>query len=142
MQGDETRDKCIGHQKHTDIGSLTLLFSEEWGLQVQRPGTDDWGFVAPKEGHAIINVGDSLRFASEQKLYSCMHQVLPVDTKADRYSIAFFLRPDNELKYEDSKGRTIKAGDWHDEKYDVFAQEHEKQKNAIPILMGGMEQVA
>jgi isopenicillin N synthase-like dioxygenase len=31
-------DKNIGHQKHTDISSLTLLFSEQWGLQIRPPG--------------------------------------------------------------------------------------------------------
>lgn len=141
IPGDLSKDKCVGHQKHTDIGSLTLLFSEQWGLQVQRPGTNDWGFVEPKKGHAVINVGDSLRFASGQRLYSCIHQVVPMDIKEDRYSVAFFLRPDDDAKYRDSKGRMITASQWHDEKYGIFQQAHENQKDGFTILMGGMEQV-
>jgi isopenicillin N synthase-like dioxygenase len=35
---DPVTDKNIGHQKHTDISSLTLLFSEQWGLQIRPPG--------------------------------------------------------------------------------------------------------
>jgi isopenicillin N synthase-like dioxygenase len=46
----------IGHNMHTDIGSLTLLFCEDWGLQLLSPETHEWGFVAPKPGHAVINV--------------------------------------------------------------------------------------
>ncbi|MCJ1396722.1 hypothetical protein MMC18_009614 [Xylographa bjoerkii] len=141
IPGDLTKDKCVGHQKHTDIGSLTLLFSEQWGLQVQRPGMDAWEFVEPKKGYAVINVGDSLRFASGQRLYSCIHQVVPMNITEDRYSVAFFLRPDNDAKYRDAKGRMISASQWHDEKYGIFQQSHEEQKDGFTILMGGMEQV-
>lgn len=89
--GDLRTDKCVGHQEHTDIGSLTLLFSEQWGLQVRRLGTEAWVFVEPRAGHAVINVGDSLRFASGKKLYSCIHRVVPTDDSQPRYSIAYFL---------------------------------------------------
>lgn len=36
------------HNKHTDIGSLTILFSHEWGLQVVAPETGNWEFVEPR----------------------------------------------------------------------------------------------
>lgn len=36
------------HNKHTDIGSLTILFSHEWGLQVVAPETGKWEFVEPR----------------------------------------------------------------------------------------------
>merc|ERR1712093_875033 len=38
VPSDPVKDKNIGHQKHTDISSLTLLFSEQWGLQIRPPG--------------------------------------------------------------------------------------------------------
>jgi hypothetical protein len=38
IPSDPVTDKNIGHQKHTDISSLTLLFSEQWGLQIRPPG--------------------------------------------------------------------------------------------------------
>lgn len=140
-------DKTCGHQQHTDIGSLTLLFSEQWGLQVQPPNQPGapFEFVAPRAGHAIINVGDSLRFASGHKLYSCIHQVVPFDPASERYSFAFFLRPEVDALVRDSEGRWITAGQWHDEKYDVFAATHEEQGTIAPktMLLGGMpEQVA
>lgn len=140
--GDVKTSKEVGHQKHTDIGSLTLLFSEQWGLQVQRPGEknkDKWEFIEPRQGHAVINVGDSLRFASGHQLYSCIHQVVPINTSEDRYSIAYFLRPEDEVRYKDSRGRWITAREWHDGKYEVFQKEHKDQMGTESILMGGME---
>lgn len=141
IPGDLRVDQSIGHQQHTDIGSLTLLFSEQWGLQVQRPGTEAWEFIEPRVGHAVINVGDSLRFASGDKLYSCIHRVVPVDTPEPRYSIAYFLRPEDNVEYKDSNGRKIRASDWHDEKYGVFQQDHKSQEANYSVLMGGMNKV-
>lgn len=134
--------KAVGHQKHTDIGSLTLLFSEQWGLQVKPAGMAEFGFVEPREGCAVINVGDSLVFASEREFHSCVHQVVPFNASEHRYSIAYFLRPESEARYRDSEGRWITAGQWHDEKYSVFQSSHEVQKKAAPsILLGGMREV-
>ena len=130
-----------GHNKHTDIGTLTLLFTEQWGLQLQRPGSDEWEFVAPLAGHAIVNVGDSLRFLSEKKFNSCLHRVVPVTSNEDRYSIAYFLRPENETRFKDMDGREVKAVDWHDDKYVMFAEPHDRQERSS-MLTGGMERDA
>jgi isopenicillin N synthase-like dioxygenase len=133
-------DKGLGHNKHTDIGSLTLLFSEQWGLQVLSPATNRWQFCMPKRDHAIINVGDSLRFLSGHQLHSCVHRVIPITQRQEehRYSIAYFLRPEDDVKYQDSKGRILTAKEWHDNKYEVFREGHEKQEQDA-ILTGGME---
>ncbi|ETS75488.1 hypothetical protein PFICI_12432 [Pestalotiopsis fici W106-1] len=132
--------KSTGHQQHTDIGSFTLLFSDQYGLQVQpaNEANAEFGFVEPRDGHAIINVGDSLRFASGHQLYSCIHRVVPLNE--ERYSIAYFLRPEVDKTFRDSEGRTLTAGQWHDEKYEVFASTHEDQATKVPktMLLGGM----
>jgi len=128
----------MGHNKHTDIGSLTLLFTEQWGLQLQQPGSDDWAFVEPRDGYAIVNVGDSLRFLSEKKFNSCLHRVVPVAADEDRYSIAYFLRPESDTRLENPEGKKVKAEEWHDQKYDMFAEPHEKQEKSA-MLTGGME---
>jgi isopenicillin N synthase-like dioxygenase len=130
-----------GHNKHTDIGTLTLLFTEQWGLQLQQPGLGEWEFVAPRDGHAIVNVGDSLRYLSEKKLNSCLHRVIPVASDEDRYSIAYFLRPENEALFEDVEGNKVKAVQWHDDKYVMFGESHERQANSA-MLTGGMERPA
>lgn len=138
-QGKE--DEGIGHNKHTDIGSLTLLFSEQWGLQVLSPRNGEWEFIRPNPPHAVINVGDSLRFLTGGKLNSCVHRVVPVDgttQEEHRYSIAYFLRPEDNARYTDSNGKEVTAKEWHDNKYLVFQQDQGQQAKDT-VLTGGME---
>ena len=47
---------------HTDLGSLTLLFTKTPGLQVLPPHSCDWASVVPKPGCAIVNIGDGTSF--------------------------------------------------------------------------------
>jgi len=133
-----TDDRNVGHNQHTDIGSVTLLFSNQWGLQVVTPGTKSWAFVQPRPGNAVINVGDSLRFLSGKRLASCLHRVVPVNEKEHRYSIAYFLRPESALQFKDPEERVVSAEEWHDKKYVMFAEPHRVQAES-KMLMGGME---
>lgn len=135
-------DKGCGHNKHTDIGTLTFLLCEQWGLQVLSPEKkNEWQYVRPEPSHAIINVGDSLRFLSRNQLLSAVHRVLPLGERQEehRYSIAYFLRPDDDAQYEDASGQIVTAKEWHDRKFDVFRESHIEQARN-PILTGGMEQ--
>ena len=136
----EETDKSLGHNKHTDVGTLTFLLSEQWGLQVLCPDKKCWSFVEPKQNHAIINVGDTLRFLSYNKLSSAVHRVIPLTERQleHRYSIAYFLRADDNISYKDSNGRTFTAKEWHDKKFDVFRASHEQQE-IESYLTGGME---
>lgn len=139
IPSDPTVAQKIGHQKHTDISSLTLLYSNQWGLQIRPPRAREFGFVEPKEGCAIVNVGDSLRFASGHKMQSCIHRVVPFDPTEHRYSIAYFLRAEDDTMFTDSEGRYITAGQWHDEKFFAFTNPPELQAQAPPsMLLGGM----
>ncbi|KAI1308915.1 Clavaminate synthase-like protein [Xylaria venustula] len=139
IPSDPRTDSNIGHQKHTDISSLTLLFSEEWGMQVRPPGAREFGFVEPRPGTAIVNVGDSLRFASGHTMQSCIHRVVPYDYAQHRYSIAYFLRAENDTMFTDSEGRLISAGQWHDEKFFAFTSPPELQALApSSMILGGM----
>lgn len=112
----------IGHNKHTDVGSLTFLLAGQWGLQFLSPESNRWEFIEPRRGHAIINVGDSLRFPSKGELASVVHRVIPLKKRQDedRYSIAYFLRMNNDVSFTDGTGKTWTAKDWHDFKFDVF----------------------
>ncbi|KAL8414509.1 hypothetical protein RB594_005660 [Gaeumannomyces avenae] len=138
-------DNKIGHQKHTDISSLTLLFSDQWGLQVRPPGTcgaREMGFVRPKPGCAFVHVGDSLRFASGMKFQSCIHRVVPgFDREEHRYSIAYFLRAEDDAMFVDSEGRYVTAGQWHDEKFKAFTDPELWQAMAPKsMILGGMKE--
>ncbi|KAK6857638.1 hypothetical protein PG995_006465 [Apiospora arundinis] len=62
----------IGQNQHTDLGSLTLLFAPQWGA------AGAWQNVEPRPRHAIVNVGDTLRFLSDYRLRSALHRALPI----------------------------------------------------------------
>ncbi|KAF2875887.1 hypothetical protein BDV95DRAFT_484283 [Massariosphaeria phaeospora] len=135
------KDDHVGHQKHTDISSLTVLFTQQWGLQVRPPGSKEFGFIAPKPGMAIINVGDSLRFASEHIFQSCIHRVVPYDYSEHRYSVAYFLRAEDDTLFQDSENRWITSREWHDEKFMAFLASPADQANApSSLLLGGMQE--
>ncbi|KAJ7511904.1 2OG-Fe-II oxygenase family oxidoreductase [Mycena galericulata] len=129
-------------QEHTDIGSMTVLFSHEYGLQVLAPETHQWEFVEPRDRHAVINVGDALRFVSNKKLYSCVHRVIRATgayASPHRYSLAYLRRPEQDFKYKDTDGRELTAKEWHDSKYKIYYTPHEEQDSNV--LLGGMESV-
>ncbi|KAL4936635.1 hypothetical protein BDV06DRAFT_227709 [Aspergillus oleicola] len=138
----DTLDLGVGHNKHTDLGTLTFLLCEQWGLQVLSKDPAGWRWVAPKAGHVVINVGDTLRFLSGNRFRSAVHKVIPTQglQHEDRYSIAYFLRAANGVEFTDSTGTRISAKKWHDDKFDVFRETHEQQEKA-PILTGGMERM-
>lgn len=62
-----------GHNTYTDTGSLTLVLTEQWRLQVLMPEIKTWYFIELRPGLAVINVGDALRFMSGKQCYSALH---------------------------------------------------------------------
>lgn len=132
----------LTHQKHTDIGSLTVLFSDEWGLQVVAPETRKWEWIEVRKYQAVINVGDTLRFFSDKKLYSCLHRVVREGRAAGeghRYSIAYLLRPNDAAVFRDADGMQTTSKDFVRSKYQIYSASHSEQKGTV--LTGGMEQV-
>ncbi|KAL2136073.1 hypothetical protein VTI74DRAFT_5653 [Chaetomium olivicolor] len=121
----------VGHNKHTDIGSLTFLLCKQWGLQILSPDTGTWEFVQPRDHHAVVNVGDSLRFLSGGQLASVVHRAIPPQGKQleDRYSIAYFLRVHNDVQLQDANGKLWSARDWHGFKFGVF-RSHSREDEA------------
>ncbi|EPE34348.1 Clavaminate synthase-like protein [Glarea lozoyensis ATCC 20868] len=135
----DTTEHGVGHNKHTDVGTLTFLLSGQRGLQRLTP--EGWCHVEPRSGFAVVNVGDSLRFLSDCVLSSVIHRVLPVGAHQteDRYTLAYFLRPEDDAVFKDINGNLVSARSWHDRKFDHFRASHNQQKNDT-ILMGGMEE--
>eukprot|EP00455_Lapot_gusevi_P010474 TRINITY_DN1473_c0_g2_i2.p1 TRINITY_DN1473_c0_g2~~TRINITY_DN1473_c0_g2_i2.p1 ORF type:complete len:341 (-),score=86.10 TRINITY_DN1473_c0_g2_i2:46-1068(-) len=86
---------------HTDYGSITMVFQDEWGgLQVlQKNG--EWAFGDVVPGGIVVNIADCLQRWSNNVLKSTRHRVL-IDPriKGDdipaRFSIAFFSNPNKE----------------------------------------------
>ena len=119
----------LGHSAHTDVGTLTLLFCHLGGLQFLPPNKEEWEFIEPRPGHAIVNVGDSLRFLSGKRLASCLHRVVPLmgGTVAERYSCAYFMRPEMDVVLVDEEGESWRSLDWHVNKYSAFRAPLDKQ---------------
>lgn len=120
----------VGHFTHTDTGSLTVLFNTNWGLQVYSEEGKSWSYVAPRPRHAIINVGDALRFLSGRKLKSSLHRVVPSHsrwTHGSRYATIFFLRPDNEAELIDGEGARWTAERWLNRKFSGYRTSHAEQ---------------
>ncbi|KAK6340592.1 hypothetical protein TWF696_008918 [Orbilia brochopaga] len=86
----------VGDNTHTDGGTLTLLYTDKWGTQIELPWNKEWAWVGAKPGCAIVNVGDTLQTLSGGKLHSCRHRVSqPVAGFQERWAITYFFRPEN-----------------------------------------------
>ena len=108
---------------HTDFALLTLLFQKvgEGGLQcatrhhskkVTASNPLGWQPVPPIGGAITVNIGDMLQRWSSDKLISNLHRVtMPIgeDAKRSRYSMAFFLQPDDSTIIESEKYETVTA---------------------------------
>lgn len=130
-------DPNIGHPAHTDLGSITILIAPQWGLQVLSPGSEKWAFVAPLPEHVVINVGDSLRHMSQNKLRSSLHRVVPNPAtieQEDRYSLSYFLRPDRDAVFHDAEGNVYTTDQWHDLK---TVNQRRNHGEMMPLLQTG-----
>lgn len=92
---------------HTDLGSLTFVFSTTPGLQVlpmsvsQKPNAyseSDWRYVLPRPGHAVVNIGDCISMMTNGLLKSALHRVgtVPGCAMPERYSMAYLMRPEDQ----------------------------------------------
>lgn len=122
----------IGHMAHTDVGSLTFLFTSSPGLQVFHRSSSSWIPVTPVSRSIFVNVGDALSFMSQKLLNSCLHRVVPIaepsGVSETRFSLAFFQRPELSARFSDGDGREWNSEDWHRFKYKIFRADNNEQK--------------
>ncbi|KAL4872588.1 hypothetical protein BDV12DRAFT_182930 [Aspergillus spectabilis] len=94
-------DRRTALGEHTDFGSVTILFNRLGGLQVLPPGPDEnWLYVRPLPGHAIVNLGDAMVKFTNGLLRSNIHRVVsPPGAQAEstRYSLVYFSRPEDDV---------------------------------------------
>ncbi|KAI5262490.1 Clavaminate synthase-like protein [Aureobasidium subglaciale] len=86
--------------QHTDFGSVTILFNRLGGLQVLPPNSEEWCYVKPLRGHAVINLGDAMVKFTAGILRSNTHRVVnPPGEQAEhtRMSLVYFARPADEV---------------------------------------------
>ncbi|KAG6010351.1 hypothetical protein E4U21_006915 [Claviceps maximensis] len=131
----------IGNMAHTDMGTLTVVFSKSDGLQAMLPGFKDWSFIPPRAGHAVVNVGDSLRFLSKGALASSLHRVVPPPNSAgkDKFSVIYFLRPEFDATFTTHDGKEVNSIEWHNQKYALFREASLDAKRHGAILTGRQE---
>ncbi|ORY66219.1 gibberellin 20-oxidase [Pseudomassariella vexata] len=125
----EVEPDKVGQIAHTDAGSLSVVFTEVAGLQVLKPNEEEWYWIPPKPGHAVVNVGDSLRFISGGVLASSLHRIIPhKDEKCrHKYSIVYLLRPEMDAEFVDEDGVVWKGLEWTNKKHAVFRASAEEQ---------------
>jgi len=111
-QPDDGRQAAVG--EHTDFGSLTVLFNRLSGLRVVEPGQnnpwDEWPWVRPLPGHAIINLGDALVKFTNGLFRSNVHRVdAPVGLQkhVQRYSLVYFSRPRDDVMLKRVDGSDV-----------------------------------
>jgi isopenicillin N synthase-like dioxygenase len=120
-----TRSNSLG--EHTDFGSLTILLNRLGGLQVQLPGTEEWVYVQPMPGCAIVNLGDAMVRFSGGILRSNLHRVVsPPGEQAQevRRSLVYFSRPEHNVVLTRLRGGLVdELGDGAVEEEGVSARE-------------------
>ena len=96
--------------EHTDFGSLTVLFNWLGGLQIRHPQTNEWIYVQPIPGSAVVNLGDALVKFTAGILRSNVHRVVPAaapQNGIDRHSLVFFSRPEDVVVLRRLKGGLV-----------------------------------
>ncbi|KAH7045233.1 hypothetical protein B0J12DRAFT_603475 [Macrophomina phaseolina] len=113
---------------HTDLGTLTVLFAASAGLQRQRPDTGAWEWVPPRDGCAVVNVGDALEALSMGVLRSCVHRVVPAGEQGpgmrERWSWAWLQRPEGGTVMRgllvEGEGEGITVEEWLERKFQAL----------------------
>ena len=143
----------ICHTPHTDMGSLTFLFTRQPGLQVISPVSGQWEWVQPKADCAIVNLGDGMSLLTNGYLHSCLHRVgpLPGQSMPLRYSFAYLQRAEEKTLMTGLESNLFPArepgvdvftsGEWLQRKFGMLRLETHKnddswvltgQKNRVP----------
>jgi isopenicillin N synthase-like dioxygenase len=80
------------------------------GLQVQLPQSDEWVYIRPVPGYAIVNLGDAMVNFSGGILRSNLHRVVsPPGEQARevRHSLVYFSRPEHNVILKRLEGGLI-----------------------------------
>lgn len=103
--------------KHTDFGSITILFNRLGGLQILPPPSltpagqePQWTYVKPLPGHCIVNLGDAMVKFTNGLLRSNIHRVVAppgIQGKETRYSVVYFARPGDGVMLKRLEGSDV-----------------------------------
>ncbi|KAE8868425.1 hypothetical protein PTNB29_02336 [Pyrenophora teres f. teres] len=122
------------HTPHTDMGSITVLFTNEPGLQILTAGDSDWEYVAPRTNCAVVNLGDALAMLTGGRTKSALHRVAPLPGRAmgTRFSFAYLQRPEMGTRVrvpgpmcgeEEGEEEEVLIEEWIGRKFGVLRKE-------------------
>jgi isopenicillin N synthase-like dioxygenase len=94
----------LGAGAHTDYGSITLLHQDEVGGLEVRGADGHWHPAPAVPGALLVNTGDLMQRWTNDHFRSTVHRVRPIGGLTDRYSIAFFVDPDSDVRVECIEG--------------------------------------
>lgn len=113
-------------RKEKSQNSITILMNWLGGLQVwsesnrkaqlsdgQPDSPGEWLWVKPQRGCAIVNLGDAAVKFTNGVLCSGRHRVIPspgAQGKWPRYSIVYFVRPEDKCILKQLRGEGIPDG--------------------------------
>lgn len=131
IESNDLVDSCIIRAgTHSDYGSLTLLFqNSQGGLQVK---LDDGSFLdvpGTNLNDIVVNIGDLLQFWTGNVYKSAQHRVIAKNLAPERYSIAFFLHPEDNVSLD-----MVNVNEKIDEK--KSAQCEEENKRMMKLIEG------
>ena len=116
----EMKKQMIGISPHTDWGLLTILYTDNNGLQVNI--NNKWINIPYKKDHFIINIADMIEIITNGKYKSTIHRVINTNEK---YSIAYFYEPPKDyiikplIENEIIKYKSVKYSMYHGDKIKI-----------------------
>ncbi|MCJ1310728.1 hypothetical protein MMC25_004394 [Agyrium rufum] len=135
------------HTAHTDIGTLTFLFTRQPGLQMFSSASQTWTWILPHYDLCpIVNLGDSMAMLTNKFFPSCLHKVGPPPNGGviGKRSIAYLVRPEIGRPLVGTQTKWIPAISDRQEVYSAKRLLEEKFKalrgdTKHSILVGQME---
>ncbi|PYH36792.1 oxidoreductase [Aspergillus neoniger CBS 115656] len=100
----ESKEPQVTLGGHADMGALTMLFNGKENV------SENWEYVRPRPGCALINVGDSLMKWTGGVLHSAFHRVVTAPGEQGsvaRQSVALLTRPDRSVTMQRIKGSAV-----------------------------------
>jgi isopenicillin N synthase-like dioxygenase len=128
-----------GFPPHKDALSIAILFTWLGGLQIPDPNAEveglavkpeDWRWVRPEPGYAVVNLGDAMEIFTKKLLKSGIHRVVKapgVQRPHDRMSVLIATRPENNALMKPIQ------------KSNTDTTESEKQENGENPVMTSLE---
>lgn len=116
--------------KHSDYGSITLLFQKDVpGLEVQGATRSGWVSAPLIDNAILVNVGDQMEFWTNGLFKSTLHRVtfLPEHSHLDRYSMPFFVHPEDAVMLSPIPSKVVPQKESQDEEI-ISAGEHLRRR--------------